>query len=165
MKIYRKEIKRNSLGGHPGFFCITEEVQDIVASSGVTDGICVVYTHHTTCSVMIQERSFDEAYTGQEFLNQDLADVFESIIPTCRREGQYLHPGPKATVFGAEHGETKREALNTDAHLRSALLGRSESIVIINGVLDTGSFGHIYFVDFDQTHPRERIIQIQIIGE
>ena len=165
MKIYREEIKLQSEGGCPNYFCITEKALDILKRSGVKNGICVVYTHHTTCSVMIQERSFDESHSGQEYLNQDLTDFFERIIPSCRKEGQYLHPGPKATEFGAQYGETGKELLNTDAHLRSALIGRSESIIIIDGNLDLGKFGHIYFVDFDQTRPRERSVQVQVMGE
>jgi len=165
MKIHREEIKLQSQGGCPNFFCITEKVKEIFARSNVQNGICVVYTHHTTCSVMIQERSFDESHTGQEYMNQDLADIFETLIPTCRREGQYLHPGPKATQFAAENGETKKEALNTDAHLRSALLGRSETVIIADSGMDLGKFGHIYFVDFDQTRPRERSVQVQVMGE
>ena len=165
MKIHREKIELKSEGGCPNYFCITENVKDILGHSKVNNGICVVYTHHTTCSVMIQERSFDESLTGQEYLNQDLTDIFEEIIPSCRKEGQYLHPGPKAVEFGARHGETKKEVLNTDAHLRSSLIGRSETIVIIDGKLDLGSFGHIYFIDFDQTRPRERTAQVQIIGE
>jgi secondary thiamine-phosphate synthase enzyme len=144
---------------------ITDQVKEILGRSGVKNGICVVYSHHTTCSVMTQECSFDEAYTGLEYLQQDLTDVFEKIIPTCRKEGQYMHPGPRAAEFGARHNESKPESLNTDAHLRSVFLGRSESIVIIDGGLDLGEFGHIYFVDFDQTRPRERQVQVQIIGE
>lgn len=165
MKIHREEIKLQSEGVCPNYFCITEEVQKILGRSEAKNGICVVYTHHTTCSVMIQERSFDESFSGQENLNQDLTDVFERIIPSCHRDGQYLHPGPKAFNFGVKHGETKKELLNTDAHLRSALIGRSESIIIMDGNLDLGKFAHIYFVDFDQTRPRERMVQVQIMGE
>ena len=165
MKIHREEIKLKSEGGCPNYFCITEIVQDFLSRSNVKNGICVVYTHHTTCSVMIQEQSFDEARTGQENMNQDLTDIFEAIIPTCHRKGQYLHPGPKAVKFAADHGETEREVLNTDAHLRSAIIGRSETIIIVEGNLDLGSFGHIYFVDFDQTRPRDRSVLVQIIGE
>jgi secondary thiamine-phosphate synthase enzyme len=149
----------------PTFHTITEKVQEIVERSGVACGVCVVYSHHTTCSVMTQECSFDKAYSGLEYLQQDLVDVFESIIPTCRKEGQYMHPGPELTKFSALHGEDKPQTLNTDAHLRSAILGRSESIVIVDGKLDLGKFGHIYFVDFDQTCARERQVQVQIIGE
>jgi secondary thiamine-phosphate synthase enzyme len=165
MKLYRETIKVNSAGGRPSFFCITEGVRSIIGSSDIRNGVCVVYSHHTTCSVIIQECSFDEAYSGLEYLQQDLTDVFEAIIPTCRKEGQYMHPGPKASEFGLHHGESRPHSLNTDAHLRSVLIGRSESIVIIDGKPDLGEFGHIYFVDFDQTHGRERQIQIQLLGE
>ncbi|MDR0426331.1 MAG: YjbQ family protein [Clostridiales bacterium] len=44
-------------------------------------------------------------------------------------------------------------------------MGRSESIPVINGKLELGEFGHIYFIDFDQTRPRERTVTLQIIGE
>lgn len=76
-----------------------------------------------------------------------------------------MHPGPKLTEFSKEHGEDKPETLNTDGHLRSALLGRSETVVLMDGGLDLGSFGHIYFVDFDQTRARTRQVQVQIIGD
>ena len=165
MKLLREAIETQSTGMRPTFTTLTEQVQKIVDRSGVKDGICVVYSHHTTCSVMTQERSFDMTYTGLEYLQQDLTDIFENIIPTCRKEGQYMHPGPELTKFSEEHGESKMETLNTDAHLRSVFLGRSETIVIIDGKLDLGAFGHIYFVDFDQTRSRKRQVQVQIMGE
>ncbi len=165
MKAIRESFKVKSLGMRPTFHTITQQVQDILSRSGVKCGVCVVYSHHTTCSVMTQECSFDMAYSGLEFLQQDLVDVMETLIPTCRREGQYMHPGPELTKFSALHGEDKPQTLNTDAHLRSALLGRSESVVVVDGKLDLGKFGHIYFVDFDQTCAREREVQVQILGE
>lgn len=165
MEVYRENFKVQSKGMRPTFHTVTDSVKKIVEKSGIKNGICVVYSHHTTCSVMIQECSFDKTYTGLEYLQQDLCDVFEKIIPTCRKEGQYMHPGPELTAFSALHGEDKPETLNTDGHLRSALLGRSETIVLIDGEMDLGKFGHIYFVDFDQTRGRERQVQVQIIGE
>ena len=165
MKLLRETLEVQSTGMRPSFITLTQQVQEIVERSGVKDGICVVSSPHTTCSVMTQESSFDMTYTGLEYLQQDLTDIFEDIIPTCRKEGQYMHPGPKLTEFSAEHGESAPETLNTDAHLRSVFLGRSETVVIIDGKLDLGSFGNIYFVDFDQTRPRQRQVQVQVIGE
>ena len=165
MKLYRETISLQSTGMRPTFHQITDQVRDILEKSGVQNGICVVYSHHTTCSVMTQECSFDTTYTGLEYLQQDLLDVFENIIPTCRKEGQYMHPGPMLTEFSARHGEDKPQTLNTDGHLRSVFLGRSETIVVIDGKLDLGSFGHIYFVDLDQTCSRSREVQVQIMGE
>jgi len=165
MKIIRETLKLVSTGQGPTFHTITDEVKAIVRQTEIQSGICVVYSRHTTCAVMIDEDSFDKAYTGLTYLQQDLADVFEKIIPTCRKEGQYMHPGPELTVFAAEHGEDKPGTLNTDAHLRSSIMGRSESIPVVDGEMELGEFGHIYFVDFDHTRARERQVSVQVIGE
>lgn len=165
MKIVRKAFKVHSTGMRPTFHTVTERVKEIIVQSNVKAGICVVYSRHTTCAVMIDEDSFDKAYTGLTYLQQDLTDVFEKIIPRCRKEGQYMHPGPELTVFAAEHGEDKPGTLNTDAHLRSSIMGRSETIPITDGNLELGEFGHIYFVDFDHTRAREREVIVQILGE
>lgn len=165
MKTVTETFQVTSTGMRPTFHTVTDKVKQIVACSEVKSGICVVYSRHTTCSVMIEEDSFDRAYTGLTYLQQDLTDVFERMIPTCRKEGQYMHPGQALTAFAAEHGEDKPGTLNTDAHLRSSIMGRSETIPIINGKLELGEFGHIYFVDFDHTRARERCVMVQIIGE
>lgn len=165
MKIINENVEVTSIGGRPHFHDVTDQVNDIVKRSGIENGICVVYSHHTTCSVMMQEESFDVAYNGLEFLQQDLWDVMENLVPTCRVEGQYMHPGPKLVEFAAEHGEDLPETLNTDGHLRSVFLGRSETLPLINGKLDLGSFGHIYFIDFDETRGRNRQVVVQILGE
>ena len=165
MKIIRETLKVRSTGQRPTFHTLTAQVGEIVTRSGVQNGICVVYSRHTTCAVMIEEESFDKAYTGLTYLQQDLTDIFEKIIPTCRKEGQYMHPGPELTVFSAEHGEDKPGTLNTDAHLRSSIMGRSETIPVVEGHLELGEFGHIFFVDFDHTRARERNVLIQVLGE
>lgn len=92
--------------------------------------------------------------TGLETLQQDFVEAFESFMPIQRKEGMYLHPGPKALKFAAEHDEDARGCHNTDAHLRSALVGRSETITLMDGQMDLGEFGHIYFIDFDTTRAR-----------
>jgi len=165
VKTIWESFKVRSTGMRPTFHTVTEKVRKIVKRSNIQSGICVVYSRHTTCAVMIEEDSFDKAYTGLTYLQQDLVDVFEKIIPTCRKEGQYMHPGPELTEFAARHGEDKPGTLNTDAHLRSSIMGRSEIVPIIDGDLELGDFGHIYFVDFDHTRARERTVIVQIIGE
>ena len=144
---------------------MTELAKNTVKNSRIRNGIVVVYSHHTTCCVIIEEVAFDMTMTGLETLQQDFVEVFEKLIPTFRKEGMYQHPGPKALQFGMEHGEDARACHNTDAHLRSSLVGRSETVVIIDGKLDLGEFGNIYFIDFDQTRARTRTVQIQVIGE
>ncbi len=148
------------------FHDVTDDVRRAVRASGVRNGIATVYSQHTTCSVMLQEESHDATYEGTKFLLQDLLDVLEQIIPKCRREGQYLHPGPVHIRHATENlGEEAVWSLNTDAHLRSCLLGRSETIPIIEGKLELGEFGQVYFVDFDTVRARRRVVHIQVLGE
>jgi len=149
----------------PTFHDVTERAVEIVSRSGIKNGIVVVYSRHTTCCVITEEDAFDMSMTGLKTLQQDLVEVLESFVPTHRKEGMYLHPGPKALAFAEQHDEDARGCHNTDAHLRSSIIGRSETIVLIDGKMDLGQFGFIYFIDFDQTRPRERTVQVQIIGE
>jgi secondary thiamine-phosphate synthase enzyme len=150
----------------PSFHDVSEQVKAAVARSGVRNGIVVVYSQHTTCSVLIQEDSIDTTFGGTKFIMQDLLDVFDRLVPVCTKEGQYLHPGPKC----AEHSvnvidEPLPYTLNTDGHLRSCIMGRSESIPIVGGEVQLGEFGCVYFADFDGTRPRDRIVQVQVVGE
>ena len=67
-----------------GQYCVTsdeptiqtgiETVKEILAKSGVKNGMLTIYSHHTTCSVMIQECSHDKTYFGLEYLQQDLCN-------------------------------------------------------------------------------------------
>lgn len=166
MKIHREEVALKSERNHPTFHDVTPQVKEIIERSGVENGLVVVYSHHTTCSVMTQESSHDKTYYGLEYLQQDLVDVMEKIVPQCLTEGQYRHPGPKHIDFAMNEAKEVGPwtSLNTDAHLRSVFFGRSESIPIIDGELDLGEFGYVYFVDWDQIRDRDRVCQVQIMG-
>jgi secondary thiamine-phosphate synthase enzyme len=162
MPVYHASFKIQS-DRRPTFHDVTDQVQGVLKKSGIKDGILVVFSQHTTCSVMIQEASDDINHWGTELLMQDLVSVLENIIPTCRTEGQYLHPGPKHIEAAAGRNELPAWSLNTDAHLRSILMGRSESIPVVDGKLELGEFGRIYFADFDQVRARERTVRVQIV--
>lgn len=149
----------------PTFHDVTSEVERALQQSGIRNGILLVYSQHTTCSVLVQEASDDTDYWGTELLMQDLVGVMERLIPTCRTEGQYRHPGPKHIEAATERNELPSWSLNTDAHLRSVLLGRSQAIPIVDGVLTLGEFGRIYFADWDQVRARERTVRVQVLGE
>ena len=147
------------------FHDVTDRVKEIITRSGIKNGIAVVYSHHTTCSVITQECAFDMSMTGLETLQQDLVNVFEKWIPAQRSEGMYLHPGRKALDFAESVGEDNFGCHNTDAHLRSSIIGRSVTAVVIDGRPDLGEFGRIHFIDWDQTRARKRTLQIMMIGE
>ena len=150
----------------PTFDDVTERVEKLVEQSGIRNGIVVVFSQHTTCSVLIQEQSDDVDYYGTQLILQDLINVLGKIIPTCETEGDYLHPGPKhIEIARKERNEEAFWSLNTDAHLRSVIMGRSETIPIVNGRMVLGEFGRIYFADFDQVRARTRTVNIQILGD
>ena len=149
----------------PTFHDVTPQVEDALARSGVKNGILVVFSQHTTCSVLIQEASDDVDYWGTELLMQDLVTILEGLVPTCRTEGQYRHPGPKHIAAAAARDEHPSWSLNTDAHLRSVILGRSQTVPVVDGAMMLGDFGRIYFADFDQVRARERTVRLQIVGE
>ena len=163
--VFRESFKLQSRDRAVSFHDVTDKVKELAAKSGVKNGIVVVYSHHTTCSVITQECAFDMSMTGLETLQQDLVNVFEEWIPTCRYEGMYLHPGHEALVFAEEHGEDNFGCHNTDAHLRSSIIGRNVTIVTVDGEMDLGEFGRIHFIDWDQTRGRTRTVQVMIIGE
>jgi secondary thiamine-phosphate synthase enzyme len=150
----------------PMFHDVTAEAAAAVAESGIATGTINVYSQHTTCSVIIQEESHDRTFDGTEHLLQDMLDRLELLVPACRHEGQYLHPGPKHVAHATGNlGEEAWWSLNTDAHNRSGLIGRSETIPVVDGRMELGEFGKIYFVDFDAMRPRDRKVHLTVIGE
>ena len=163
--VYGEKFQVMSNQGIPTFHNVTDQVREILRKSGIKTGTVTVYSHHTTCCVITQEAAFDMSMTGLETLQVDFVEMFETILPTQRKEGMYLHPGPKALAFAEEHDEDARGCHNTDAHLRSALVGRSEVIAVFDGQMDLGDFGYIYFIDFDQTRARRRTVDVIVMGE
>jgi thiamine phosphate synthase YjbQ (UPF0047 family) len=150
--------------GRATFVDLTDLVCAVVDRSGVAEGLVSVFSPHTTCAVITQEAALDLSMTGLETLQQDFIDALARIMPDQTREGIYLHPGPQAIAFAAEHDEPVRQAHNTDAHLRSALIGRSETIPVRAGRPGLGEFGRIYFVDFDMTRSRQRRVDVTVLA-
>lgn len=153
-------------GNRVSFFDVTNQVREIVKKSGIKEGLVNVYSQHTSCCVFIQEDSEDVTYWHTPLILQDMINVLSKIIPTCEYEGQYLHPGPIHTQHAQDWRNEETEwLLNTDGHLRSVLLGRSETIPMEDGEMILGEFGIIYFADMDQTRERTRKVRVQIVGE
>lgn len=150
----------------PTFEDVTDRSLEVLSASGIKNGIMIVYSQHTTCSVLIQEQSDDVNYWGTQYILQDLVNGLENVFPTCHTEGQYLHPGPKhIEIAQRERKEEPFWSLNTDAHLRSVMLGRSVLVPVEEGVAELGEFGRIYFADFDQVRARQRTVRVTIMGE
>lgn len=164
--IYNEKFEVQSTETRPTFENITQKVREIVERSGIKNGTVLVYTPHTTCSVQIQEYSDGQTYFGVELIMQDLVNSLAKIIPTCTNEGQYLHPCFKHIDDAAKlRGEKPHWSLNTDAHLRSVIMGRSVTIPIIDGEVQLGEFGMIWYADWDQIRARLRTAIVQVQGE
>ena len=145
---------------------VTDSAIKSVLDSGIANGLLTVFSQHTTCSVLIQEQSDDVNFWGTQLVLQDMVNGLQKLFPTCDTEGQYLHPGPKhIEIAGRERDEEASWSLNTDAHLRSVILGRSVTIPIIDGEVQLGEFGRIYFADFDQVRARKRTVRVTIVGD
>ncbi|MHC1591461.1 MAG: secondary thiamine-phosphate synthase enzyme YjbQ [Candidatus Helarchaeales archaeon] len=116
---------------------ITEEVLKEVKKSGIKNGQVLIYSQHTTCGVLIQE--------AERGLNDDLLLTLEKKIP---KGAGYLHD---------------RIDNNADSHMKTALIGNSTVIPLINGSLQLGTWQSIFLVEFDG--PRKRKILVHVMGE
>lgn len=113
---------------------ITREVRAVVRASGVAEGICCVYTPHTTAAITINE-------------NAD-PDVQRDIV-----KGLY-HFNLEKVSFSHMEG-------NSPSHVKSSMFGCSETIIIDSGKLVLGTWQGIYFCEFDG--PRNRSVMVKII--
>jgi secondary thiamine-phosphate synthase enzyme len=115
---------------------ITGEVQRAVAASGIKEGICVVFTPHTTAGVTINENADPDVPHDVNFaLN---------IISPDRREFR--------------HGEG-----NSAAHTKSTLVGASLTLIVTSGRLLFGTWQGIWFNEFDG--PRTRKVIVRVLGD
>ena len=146
-KVYQKELELQSRGWIPTFHDISKEVNEVVAASGIKNGTVSIVSHHTTCSVMVQECSHDIDTFDLEYLQHDLLDIMRKLIPDFKEEHQYRHPGPIHAQYGRYVDEPGNfTSMNTDGHLRSSFFGRSETMTVKDGAIDGGLFAHIYFI-------------------
>lgn len=176
MTVHHATFELRSHGGTPSFINVTTQVREALAASGITNGLATVISPHTTCSVYFDEWAHDEMPDGSDFLQADLCTALERIVPEQRElppaQG-YRYPGEKhfqdveSWPNAAEYlpGGDRTQLLNADAHLRSTLIGSSQSFQVVDGALVFGVTGYIFFVDWDRARARTRKCQVTIIGE
>jgi secondary thiamine-phosphate synthase enzyme len=115
---------------------VTAQVREAVEKSGVSSGVCYVFVPHTTAAVMINECADPDVAT-------DLEGAFDRLIPF---EGPYRH---------AEG--------NSDSHVKSVLVGASQTVLVENRRLQLGRWQGIFFCEFDG--PRERHLQVKVVAD
>ena len=165
MKVYNESIEISTPVGKLSYHNVTKEVKEIFKKSGIKEGVCFVFTPHTTCGIVFDEYMHDMTEDGDEFLQADLNNVLDKIVPKFTEEPRnYLHPGKLHVDFAISVGANEYLTSNTDAHLRSTLIGNNSTIPVYNGELQLGKYGSLYFVDFDHRRERVRNCIVHIMG-
>ena len=173
MAVYKDTITCETLAGKPTYVDVTKGVEEIVAASGVKEGIVCVISCHTTCAVFSEEYDHDTTPTGDTFLQADLTDGLNRIFPEQRDWSTYRYPGldhfeeveswPSAESYLP--GGDRTMLWNGDAHLRSTLVGGNQTFEVEDGRLQMNGLASVFFVDFDRTRERTRKMKVIVIGE
>lgn len=139
------------------FFDVTEEVKKFIQECQIKNGTVTIQSLHTTCAVFFEEYVHDENPIGHDYLQMDLNKGLRKIFPDeVEFNDNYFYPGPlHMNREGRPYFEFQGISLNGPAHLKSTLLGASQTFVIDDGILQTGKFGSIWFVDFDYSRPQK----------
>lgn len=114
---------------------ITSHVRRAVEESGVKQGIAVIYNPHTTAAITINEGA-DPA-------------VRDDILKALKKQYPY-------------HGEYRHMEGNSDAHIKSALIGSDRVIPVRDSKLLLGTWQKVFFCEFDG--PRERTVTVAVIS-
>jgi secondary thiamine-phosphate synthase enzyme len=125
---------------------ITADVEKVLISSGIEEGYALVYSPHTTCGVVVNEK--------ESGLLRDIGSTLQRLVP---QENGYLHDDFTVRTENMHPDETK----NAHAHLRYMMAGRvSEYIPVSEGALMLGEWQRVMFVEFDRARDREVLIQV-----
>ena len=117
------------------FIDITPRVEEVLRETGIKSGVCYVYVPHTTAGVTINEGA-------DPSVQHDIISTLSGLIP---HEGGYHH---------AEG--------NSDAHIKSSLVGASQYVLIDEGKLMLGTWQSVFFCEFDG--PRHRRVALKFIA-
>jgi secondary thiamine-phosphate synthase enzyme len=115
---------------------ITAEVEKLVRASGCASGVCHLYVPHTTAGVIVNE-GYDPDVA------RDMEGALDRLVPD-------------SPLFRHSEG-------NSDSHIKTALVGSSESVFIEGGRLALGRWQQIFFAEFDG--PRQREIHVKIVSD
>ncbi|HAA94333.1 MAG: YjbQ family protein [SAR202 cluster bacterium] len=146
--ISKSFCKRVDTQTAPEFIDITDWVAQCVADSAIADGFAVIYSKHTTAAVKINE--------NEPLLLEDMAVFLEKMSP---RENGYKHNDFEIRTVNMNEDESP----NGHAHLQHLLLGTSETVPVIGGEMQFGTYQSIFFIELD--HPRPREVMVQVVGE
>jgi len=114
---------------------VTRQLQELAAAQEFVEGILVVHCPHTTACLTINENADPDVVT-------DMLAALSALVP---------HSGPYRHAEG-----------NSDAHIKTTLVGPSLSLIVSGGKLQLGTWQGVYFCEFDG--PRSRRLWVQWVG-
>lgn len=123
-----------------GSYEITGRVQDVVRDSGIERGVCTVFAHHTSASLIICENA-DSGVRG------DLERYFARLVPDGDPIFRHTAEGPD----------------DMPAHIRSILSAASISIPVEGSRCDLGTWQGVYLWEH-RTHPHRRKVTVSVVG-
>jgi secondary thiamine-phosphate synthase enzyme len=131
---------------------VTGDLRDAVERSEVTNGMALVYSPHTTCAILINER--------ESGFFEDFSERLDELVP---KEGPYYrHDDLSIRTEGLE--DDPHDVPNGHSHVRAALLSSSsQTIPIVDGDLLLGRYQKVFFCELDRA--RERKVFIQVLGD
>jgi len=138
MKSYKKELWFNT-PHRRDFINITPDIENCLAESGISEGLCLVNAMHITASVFIND--------DESGLHQDFEAWLEKLAPE-KPHNQYKHNSFED---------------NADAHLKRTVFGREVVVAVTGGRLDFGPWEQIFYGEFDGK--RKKRVLVKIIGD
>ncbi len=123
-----------------GTYDITARVQEAVAASGVEDGLCTIFVHHTSASVIVCENA-------DPSVRVDLDAFFARLVPDGDRLFTHTAEGPD----------------DMSAHVRSILTQTSLGVPIDGGRCDLGTWQGIYLYEH-RAAPHRRRVSVVVTG-
>lgn len=144
MKSLTQELWMN-IPNRRGIVSIHEDVERLVAQSGIQEGLVLVNAMHITASVFIND--------NEPGLHADYERWLEDLAP--------FNPGSDPAKGGYLHNRTGED--NADAHHKRQIMGREVVVAITGGKLHLGPWEHIFYYEFDGR--RKKRVLVKIIGE
>ena len=137
----------------PEFIDITDEVEEFIESSGVLNGIVVVFSKHTTAAIVIQE--------DEPLLLDDFRNLLDSIASS---DAKYSHNDFDVRTVHMHDNECP----NGHSHCQHLTLGSSESVPVIDGKMALGEWQRVFMVELDGEKAQQvgyREVVVQVLGQ
>jgi secondary thiamine-phosphate synthase enzyme len=143
MKIYKKTIQIKTKS-QIEFLDVTKEIEDVVLASNIREGQVLVYSPHTTASIVVNH--------NESMLLQDFMRILYRLVPVSDR---YSHD-----LFELNRSKTSDGRSNGHSHCKSMLLGVSETIPLERGKMIITEKQSIFLAEMDGGRNRDLIIQV-----